>query len=326
MKRIAFYAFLMIIVIVILPLLIVKGCGFEPEMPSPSVQDGVKIKVYLHKEDKVVDMFLEEYLMGVVAAENPAEFGLEALKAQAVASRTYALRKAQSTSAKEHKGADVCTSTHCQAWVSKEDKMKEWGIFNARSYWSKIEKAVNSTQGIVITYNGTLANSVFHSNSGGKTENAEEVWKCDPVPYLKSVPSIGEEDSIHFRSSKLVKTEDFINTVKKRYPDFDYVEDDFYKDIEILNYTTGGRVETIRVGNIIIKGTDFRTMFELRSANFVIEKYDEGRLRITAFGNGHGVGMSQWGAHYMAKQGYSFHEIIKYYYKGIELKRISIAK
>lgn len=329
MKRVLYYVALMLVVIILLPFLIVRGCSREEEPPEEIAEkpEEVMIKVYISSEDRVAEMPLEEYLKGVVAAEMPAEFELEALKAQAVAARTYAygrMKKIYVPKEDTHKGADICTDfAHCQAWVSEEEARKKWGIFKASRYWSKIEKAVDETAGILLIYDGKIINPVFHANSGGKTENAEDVWAGSNAPYLRSVVSNGEEASAQYKYTVSINIEDFVSTLKKEYPDIKLNEKDVLSDIEILDYTEGNRVKTMRIGNIELKGTEFRKLFSLRSANFTIEKGDKNTLRITTIGNGHGVGMSQWGANYLAKNGGVFEEILKYYYQGIDFTTIS---
>lgn len=325
MKNATYLAILMTITIIFLPLIIVKGCSSNYTKKQIG-NEGFKIKVYVNNEKKERDMDFEEYIKGVVAAEMPAEFEPEALKAQAVAARTYAFSRMKGiyrTENNTHNDSDVCTDpAHCQAWVSKQTAMKRWGIFSAIKYWNKIDRAVNETRDIIITYNNNLANPLFHSNSGGRTENAEEVWTGVEVPYLKSVTSDGEDVTSEFKNTVTLEIKVFINKLKSEYSDFKINEKDIFKDIKVVDFTAGGRVKTIKIGNHVIKGTEFRRIYQLRSANFNIEKGEKESLKIIVFGNGHGVGMSQWGANYLAKQGGSYEEIIKYYYKGVELSTI----
>lgn len=316
----------MIIAVLILPLLIVKGCS-NKVIEEPGKADlGATVKVYVSSENKVREMVFEEYIKGVVAAEMPAVFEPEALKAQAVAARTYAysrIKKVYSSENQTHIDADICTEPgHCQAWISKQTAYKRWGVFAAIKNWNKIDKAVNETQNIIIIYNNTIANPVFHSNSGGMTENAEEVWAGVQVPYLRSVKSEGEDVTSEFKTIVSIEIKDFIDKLKTRNEDFKVNEKDIIKDIKVIDYTTGERVKTIKIGNVSLKGTELRKLFSLRSANFKIEKGEASSLKITTIGNGHGVGMSQWGANYLAKMGGTYEEILKYYYKGVELSSI----
>lgn len=329
MKKLVYYAGILIVVIILLPMFIVKSCsspGKETPGGKPSGSAGEIIAVYNTFAGKTQQMDLEEYIKGVVAREMPADFDIEALKAQAIAARTFAFGRMTGVYQSKpgvHDGVCICTDpAHCQAWVSKDSIMKQWGIFFSARNWNKINKAVTDTKGIIVTYDGRIANTLFHSNSGGMTENSEEVWEGISVPYLRSVVSSGEEGSNDYKAVVLIKSTDFINSLKNRYPDIKLNRQNLLSNIKILDYTQGKRVKTIKTGNITIKGTEFRSIFNLHSANFKIEKADEDTLRITTLGNGHGVGMSQWGADSLAKKGGTFEEILKYYYTGIELTTI----
>lgn len=327
MKKFIYYAGMMIAVVILLPMFIVKGCG-PPTGKKPPVEEikekEYKISVYHTSLDQIVEMDLEEYIKGVLAAEMPADFDIEALKAQAVAARTYAYgRLAGAYQSKQgvHDGVDVCTnSAHCQAWMSKESAIKKWSIFFASRNWSKIEKAVDSTKGMIVIYNNAVANTLFHASSPGKTENSEEVWSGVSVPYLRSVESSGEEASKGYITTITVKASELLEKLRKSYPEAEFTKS-ILKNMKILDYTTGDRVNTLKIGNITIRGTEFRTLLGLRSACFKLEwadgKNDE--MRITTKGFGHGVGMSQWGADSLAKKGGTYIEILKHYYTGVDV-------
>ena len=325
MKKAVLFLLVMGVIIVIMPMLIVRGCSSRSGS-LPDDKKGIAVKVYKNTENATEELPLEEYIKGVVAAEMPAGFEMEALKAQAVAARTYAygrLKKIYSSKVDTHNGADICTdSAHCQAWVSKENAMKKWGVFSSIRNWSKINKAVNETEGVIIVYNGTVVNPVFHSNSGGKTENSEDVWEGGSVPYLRSVSSSGEDLYAEFENIVNIKVKDFCSRMKSEYPGIKLNEKKVMNDITVLDYTEGGRVKNIKIGNTTIKGTEFRSIFSLKSANFKIEQSGDDALKITTVGNGHGVGMSQWGANYLAKNGGSYEEILKYYYMGVGLDKV----
>lgn len=327
MRKLIYYAGLMIAIVVLLPMVIVRGCGSSAPPQAPPKESvvkkkEVKIKVYNASLDKLQEMDLEEYIKGVVAAEMPASFSLEAIKAQAVAARTFAYgRMTGAFGAKQdvHNGADVCTkSTHCQAWTDKETAMKKWGVLFASRNWAKIERAVNETKGLIVVYQGSIANTLFHASSPGKTENVEEVWSGSPVPYLRSVESSGEEDSRGYVSSVVFTPDQILEKLREKYPD-EELDREIFKEIEILDHTAGGRVKTLKIGSITMKGTEFRTLLGLRSACFTIEHTDNGELKITTTGHGHGVGMSQWGADSLAKRGGSFREILQHYYTGVDV-------
>ncbi|HHV30161.1 stage II sporulation protein D [Acetivibrio mesophilus] len=326
MKRFVRYVLLMTIIVVILPLIIVRGCSTVIEDIVPEEKEDMKLKVYIKGQDEVEEMSLEEYLMGVVAAEMPADFELEALKAQAIAARTYVygrMKKIYSPKDDTHKGADICTdSAHCQAWIKKDDAMAKWGTLKAFDNWGKIERAVRETEGIIILYDKKVVNPVFHANSGGMTENAEDVWEGTKVPYLKSVKSEGEDKSSGYKVETVFKEEEITKKLKEEYPDIEIEAEDLLEEIEILERTRAGRVKEIRIEDVVIKGTQLRSLLGLRSTNFNIEKGDNNEVIITTIGYGHGVGMSQWGANSLAKNGGTYEEILKHYYTGISLDTI----
>lgn len=330
MKNITYYALLLILIIIILPLLIVRGCSVhniqEIEEEKITDQETETIRFFDVKENKVKEADLEQYVRGVVAAEMPVNFELEALKAQAVAARTYfwgRYKGVYKSSDNRHPDACICTDpAHCQAWKSKEEAYKAWGSLSAKSNWEKLTSAIRETKGIIITYKNAIANPFFHSNSGGRTENIEDVWGGKGVPYLKSVVSKGEEEAKVYKKTISMKEKDFIEKLNEKYSDLEFDEGDFINNIEALSFTQGGRISTIKVGNKVLKGNDIRSIFSLNSTNFKIEEKKD-TIYITTIGYGHGVGMSQWGANYLAKEGMSFEEILKYYYQGVDISQLS---
>ena len=252
-----------------------------------------KINVYFHRENVVKTMALEKYLQGVLSAEMSEGFHIEALKAQAVAARTYTIAKMNGSL---HKGgADICTdSAHCQAY--NENYVKN----------SKIEKAVKDTKGEVATYGGVPIRAVFHSASCGFTENSKDVWGGE-LPYLKSVES---DDSL---------CPDYITTATfKKDELMDLIGTDTLS-WEITR-SESGRVKEITFGGHTFKGTEIRNRLNLRSTCFDIEEKDE-NIIFTVKGYGHGVGMSQWGAEAMARDGKGYKKILKHYYKNIKIEK-----
>ena len=275
-----------------------------------------KIKLLHNQTGEIEEIGLDEYLYGVVAAEMPANFEKEALKAQAVVARTYTIFKIKNGS--KHIGADICDNSNCcQAWISKEDRFQKWNEGEQEANWSKITAAVNNTKGQIITFNGEPINAFFHSNSGGKTEIATNVWGGANYPYLQMVQTAGE-DAYSQYNSEVVLTKNEVTNIIKEY--HNNIEIDFSKEdaIKILKYTESGRVKTIKFGNLEISGTETRIIFGLKSAMFTVEIQDE-NIIFKVIGYGHGVGMSQTGADSMAKTGNNFVEIIKHYYNGVEV-------
>ena len=251
----------------------------------------------------------------------PANFEIEALKAQAVVARTYTIYQINNNSSK-HENADICDNyACCQAWISKEDRISKWNEEEAESNWNKIVEAVNSTSGKVITYDGKPINAFFHSNSGGVTESSTAVWGGIDFPYLKSVETAGEEGYKQYSSQVQFSKQELLNKIKEKYQD---CEIDFSQQncIEILEYTTSGRVKTIKFGNKEIAGTEARTILGLKSTNFTFSINGE-IVTFSVTGYGHGVGMSQTGADALAKTGLKFDEIIKHFYTNVEIVELN---
>lgn len=222
----------------------------------------------------------------------------------------------------KHGSADICDDYRCcQAWISKEDRLAKWSQNDAEANWNKIKEAVDSTQGKIITYNGSPIDAFFHSNSGGTTETANNVWGGDNFPYLQSVQTSGEEGYTQYSSEVELTKDEFINKIKEKHQDFEINFDD-PNSIQILEYTESGRVRTIKLGNIQIAGTEARTLFGLKSTNFSFE-IDEDKIKFKVLGYGHGVGMSQTGADSMAKAGSNCEEIIKHFYNGVEVNWVN---
>ena len=328
-KKYIIFLLIFIFLCFLIPVIFTKTFEAKPadieqkEIIEPSTYDYKKyktVKVLHTKTKKVEELKLDEYLYGVVSAEMPASFEEEALKAQAVVARTYTLYKIINNS-KKHKNADICDdSTCCQAWISKEDRLARWDEEDREDFWNKIVKAVNTTQGKIITYENKPINAFFHSNSGGATEAPINVWGGSGYPYLKSVTTAGEDAYSQYSSNVTVTQTQFIEKIKKVHSDF---EIDFDKKdcIEIKEYTEGNRVKTIKVGNLSLSGVEIRTLFGLRSANFKIEM--EGKnITFEVTGYGHGVGMSQTGADSLAKQGKNYKEIIHHFYTDVEIEDI----
>lgn len=275
------------------------------------------IKVLHKNENTIEEIKLDEYLLGVVSAEMPASFHEEALKAQAVVARTYTIYSIIHNKNK-HEGADICDDSKCcQAWISKESRFEKWKEEERESNWKKIEEAVNSTKGKVITYNGEVIDAFFHSNSGGKTEKPVNVWGGTNYPYLQAVQTSGEDAYSQYSSEVILSKEEFVNKIKEKHKNF---EIDFNKEncIKIEELTESDRIKTIRIGNITMSGVELRTIIGLKSANFKIE-INEDNIKFNVIGYGHGVGMSQTGADSLAKQGMKYEEIIKHFYTGVEI-------
>lgn len=275
------------------------------------------IKLLHADTGEIEELPLDTYLLGVVSAEMPANFEQEALNAQALVARTYTIYSIVHNNGK-HGDADICDDSGCcQAWISKEDRMARWDEAERENNWRKIEIAVNTTAGKIITYNGEVIDAFFHSNSGGTTEAPVNVWGGTNYPYLQSVETAGEDAYSQYSSEVVITKEELKNKILEKHADFsiDYSQSDC---IQILEYTESGRVKTIKIGNLNLSGVEVRTLLGLRSANFEVS-IDGDNIKFSVKGYGHGVGMSQTGADSMAKQGSNYEEIVKHFYTGVEI-------
>lgn len=279
-----------------------------------------KAKVYDKETGDINEIDIEDYLAGVVSAEMQANFEIEALKAQAIAARTYYYAK-RLDNCKEANGAEICNSTHCQVYMKKEERLAEWPESKREEYWNKITQAVKETKNQVLLYNNDIIKyPQFFSTSSGKTENAVDVFSED-IPYLKSTDSLGEEISPRYNESLEISKDNFVNKVNSSYSNTNLDSSNLQESVSVISRTDGGSVKYIKLGSINISGTKFRSLFQLNSANFTIELKDS-VVVICCKGYGHGVGMSQWGANIMASEGKKYDEILKHYYTGIEIGNV----
>jgi stage II sporulation protein D len=256
----------------------------------------VKVKVYMAKEDKVVEVTLEEYVRGVVAAEMPAAWKVDALKAQAVAARTYVLSHMGEFGGSKcsiGKGADICDIVHCQAYMSKEQRYSDWLKKDADTYWNKITEAVMNTAGKVLTYEGKLVKDPFYfSMSSGKTENALDIFAYDR-PYLRSVESPGEKSVKDFETTAIYNYDKLVSIINNKYPKANVSSKKLKSQLSITDRTSGGgSVKSMKVGGITLTGRQFRELLELKSSNFKIV-FNLKNIQVVSVGYGHGVGMSQ---------------------------------
>lgn len=297
------------IIILILPPICVFIGGKIKKEKEQKKEPFETVKVYITSEDKVVEMNTSQYLKEVVGAEMPATFSYEALKAQAVAARTYLCAK-MDENYEEHKGGVVCTDyKHCKAWLSESERKAAWEEDKREEYWRRVSGAVEETAGEIIKYKGEPISAVFHSTSSGKTENSKDVWGKD-LPYLQSVVSKGDELSPKFLSEFSCTEQEFCDAVSSKVDNTDW---NYGLFSDIVRSDAGGIIK-ITLGGVEVKGTTFREMFSLRSTNVEIEKVED-RIIMKVKGNGHGVGMSQYGANFMGNNGSSYKEILTYYYR-----------
>jgi stage II sporulation protein D len=301
--------------VVILPGLIVYIA--PASVPDKNSGTPLEIAVYKHMTGELVDMPVDTYVAGVVAGEMPAGFEAEALKAQAVAARSFAYEKMQTgAGAESHYGADICDDpSHCQAFRQLDD-------FAFPGEREKYAEAAESTSGLVLVYDDMIAKAVYHSSSGARTENSSDVWGGDNIPYLVSVVNDEPENAGLVAKPVTLRRAEIVETVSGQYDGFELGGASLFDCIEVIGFTEAGRAEMLRVGNIKIKATEFRRLFGLRSTDFYIAARDEDSILVTCTGYGHGVGMSQWGAESLARGGAGYAEILKHYYPGAVLENL----
>lgn len=274
------------------------------------------IKVWFDDTGELRDMLLEEYLFGVVAAEVPASYSMEALKAQTVAARTYSLYSISHGGCNTNSDADICTSSSCcQAYRTEAQLRERWGEEYAY-YRSCIEKALMDTAGEVLLYNNKPIDAMYHASSGGYTENSENVY-ANEIPYLRSVESPHEVGS-RLSGEKTYTLADFVAAANGAKPDANLTAETISEQVKILSNYPSGRVEKMQLGNVEITGKQARKMFSLDSALFTLEITDTEIIFHTK-GFGHGVGMSQSGANGMALDGADYKTILLHYYTGVTL-------
>lgn len=267
------------------------------------------IRVKRLEKDTIEVMNIEEYLVGVLAGEMPIFFDGEALKAQAVASRSYAFKRIEYNKDKEY---DVVDSTLNQVYLDLDYLKDKWGK-NYVNYINKLRTAVNETIDEYLDYNGEVVEAMFFSTSNGYTEDVKSVFNLD-LPYLKSVESSWDKEvSTAFNYEKTISMQEFYEKLGLKYSDS--------LDVKVIDRSSTNRINKILINNVEISGRDMYNKLSLRSTDFEIEKLGS-NIIIKTKGYGHGVGMSQYGAQGMAKNGYNYKEILSHYYVNTTIKKL----
>lgn len=288
---------------------------------AASMETPYQISLYLSAVGNTLQLDFEDYIAGIVAEEMSPTTHPEALKAQAVAARSYMLSKIagylENGIPPEHHGALLCTDyNHCKNWTPLEDTKKRWDPRLAEDYAQKIQTAVQDTRGEYLIYGGKVAKAFFFAASSGKTESAADVWGT-ALPYLQSVPSENDLRADGCRSRVFYPMDAFWTVLKGARPQIqprDSVEEIPGK----ITYTAGGSVATAELAGEQFKGTEIQELFQLRSACFTL-RFQDGQAVFDVKGHGHGVGMSQFGANDMANTGKNYREILEHYYTGVTL-------
>lgn len=323
------------LIIVSIPALVVSLVEREPFAPPVRIKTSeLTVRVLNNKTGQVMELPLDTYLVGVVSAEMPASFHQSALAAQAVAARTYAIKRVRlsvSADSSAHPQADLCTDpSHCQAWKGDDELRRDWGVLHYYSYHRRIVNAVESTSGLVATYQGELIDPVYHSTCGGATENSEDVWVYR-LPYLRSVACTYCSGAPHYQEQATLSWNELYE--KLNLPQSVPVVAGSGKDskstqansgpaaIKVMSKSATGRVKTLSVDQRQFAGTEVRSRLGLASTRFTWQADGRG-VTFRTQGYGHGVGLCQYGAQGLAQEGRSPAEILKYYYQGVEIQRM----
>ncbi|MGD6991159.1 stage II sporulation protein D [Sutcliffiella horikoshii] len=319
LTSILFVMVLMVPTLLVMPFVDKENGQLAEELqPNQQIQNQVEpidspidVAVYRHKQEMIEKIPLEDYIVGVVASEMPADFELEALKAQALAARTYILRQLMA----EEKlgtpeGADVTDTEQHQVYKSPEELKAAWAAEDFNWKMEKIKQAVAETAGSVLTYNNAPIDASYFSTSNGFTENSEEYWPNE-IPYLRSVESPWDVDSEKYLSQVSLPVQDFQSKLGVTLGSDGSVG-------KIISRTTGNRVEAVDINGKKLSGREVRDILKLRSSDFTWERKGD-NIVITTKGFGHGVGMSQYGANGMALEGKNYTQIISHYYKDVQI-------
>lgn len=318
MKKIFWIATFIAVVMLLMPLSVlndgqkvIAAAKKETKIEKTSLKADT-FRIYDPETEKITEMKATDYIFGVVAAEIPALYEEEALKAQAVAAYTYACYNRNLNKDKDY---DLSTDHNVsQSFIPKENLKEKWGS-KTEEYTKKIMQAVKSVENYKITYNGEIILAVYHAISSGKTEDCINVWGKD-YPYLKSVKSEWDKASQGYKT-EITFTVDEIKEKLKGYINETAQPKDYFNDIKT---TEAGTVTQLKLCENSLKGSDVRKALDLRSSNFTVT-FNDDKFIFTVLGYGHGVGMSQNGANAMAKEGKSFKEILKHYYKDCKIEK-----
>lgn len=267
-------------------------------------------------------MDFNTYLLGVIAANIPASYELESLKAQAIISRTYILHNISQLKENNHKKEKFLTSEIGPSYINPLGLEKLWDKEDFKENYNKILKAIKSTNNQTIYYDDSLILPVFFDTGSGYTRNAHEAWGIN-IPYLISKPSSQDKASVNYIKVIELDIQELLDLLITYLPDKNLSVDNIYEKINIEKRDSIGYVIEIKIDNYILAGEEFAKILGLPSNNFIIEKHG-GKVRFVCTGTGHGIGLSQFGANSMAMEGSSYREILNHYYSGISIKDSSL--
>ncbi|WP_026672825.1 stage II sporulation protein D [Alkalihalobacterium bogoriense] len=327
MKRLLVIGLILATVVLILPTMLVLFLTNNTETTQPTHQavaevstesvptNNISVAVFRSKQDTIEEIGLEDYVVGVVASEMGPNFELEALKAQAIAARTYIVRHMLNPNGKDDRklpdGATVNDTEMYQVYHSPEELKAKWSDYEANM--NKIRQAVYATQGEVLTFEGEPIEALFFSTSNGFTENSEDYWTGE-IPYLRSVESPWDKESPRYEGQTQMTVAELETKLGVTLPAGDEIG-------EIVSRTKGNRVSKVIINNKEFTGRDIRELLGLDSSDFQWHR-NGNTITFVTRGWGHGVGMSQYGAEGMAKEGKTYKDIIEHYYNGVSLTTV----
>lgn len=315
MKKLIYKLLAVSVIVLILPFILTLILSSNKK--AYNSLEAMNFNIYYEKNGAKEKLDFDQYLIGVVAANMPAGYHLEALKAQAVLSRTYALYNVALLSEENSHKSDYTTSELGLSYIDPEEMEQYWGSDNYIMYFTKLENSVFATKEEVLTYKDDLILPVFFGTGTGYTRNSREAWGVD-IPYLVSVSSKQDVTSIHYLRITEYDVSVLVGLLRQVYPSIDISEKTFFQDIIISNRDSVGYVTEIDLGNLTVSGEEFAKVLGLNSNHFYIEDY-EGKARIICTGVGHGVGLSQYGSNAMAEDGYTYDKILTHYYTGAKI-------
>lgn len=318
MRKILYKGLIVCVIVLLVPFLLTSVLT---KQKKANLIDNMDFTIYYEVDGSREELSFDEYLLGVVAANMPAGYQMDALKAQAVIARTYALYNVQLLSEKNPVQNSFTTSELGLSYIGFDMLEQFWGSENYQEYFTKFENAVYGTKGEVLVYNDELILPVFFDTGSGFTRNASEAWGVD-IPYLISVSSKQDVTSTNYLRIKEFIISELISTLTNYYPDIKLSENNFFDKVKVETRDSTGYVLKVDLDNITISGEEFAKAIGLPSNHFYIENY-EGNVRIICNGSGHGIGLSQYGANAMAEEGSSYTDILEYYYSGVDFSNIS---
>lgn len=314
-----------LILVLIVPALLVRDWyGAREELGQQEVvPSDIHLTVFCVLDQSPMRLGLEEYVAGVVAAEMPPRFHPEALRAQAIAARTYAVRRMQAlggSGCRHFPGMDMCTDPSLgQAWKSQDQLRESWGFLGYLLNWRKVQAAVEETRGLILIHEGGPIDALYHSSAGERTEDSAMVWG-EAISYLQSVESLHEDHSPYWEVETSFAIQELLARLDIQKADLP--DKGGAMSVEVAERSPSGRAQLVNVGGLTWEGREFREALDLPSTLILDISVDDDLITFTTRGWGHGVGMSQYGADGMARAGASYQEILAHFYPGTELRTI----